>query len=105
MTPNASPNSGSLLKLTTPNDQTQAEDWTDTIPRITFVLDPSEKTLEQNILRKPYISKPLYNKRIFVIEKLRDIALHVPNATLILAAQNLLDDFDTHHCKHADIVS
>ena len=85
--------------------QTQAEEWDDTIPRISFVLDPSERKLEEDILRKPLISKPLYNKRMFVIEKLRDIALHVPNATLILSAQNLLDDFDTHHHKHADIVS
>ena len=85
--------------------QTQAEEWADSIPRISFVLDPSEILLEQAILRKPQISKPLYNKRIFVIEKLRDIALHVPNATLILSAQNLLNDFDNYHCKHADIVS
>ena len=88
-----------------PIHQTQAEEWKDTIPRISFVLYPSERNLEENLLRKQHLSKPLYNKRMFVIEKLRDIALHVPNDTLILSAQNLLDDFDSYHYKHADIVS
>ena len=41
---------------------------------------------------------------MFVIEKLRSIALDIPNETLILAAQYIEDDYDTHHVKYANIV-
>ena len=44
-------------------------------------------------------------QRLFVIEKLRSLVLHIPNETLILAAKTILDDFKQYHSKYAQFVS
>ena len=80
-------------------------EWEDNIPSIAQALNPLCRNLEQKTLANRKLSEEVYQRRMFVLQKLPTVNLRIPQETLILAADSILNDFNGYHHRYADIVS